>query len=381
MCWRRKLVLYFFLSTSVVWNISFWAGCSFDETEDFDIDSVVLDEYRTYVSHEENLIAVPNFIRFDNSLNLFVYDAAKGSVMMINPGGEIEREFGRIGRGPGEIQWVSHIHLTGNYLYIVDTGQFLIHRYSHDGEYDSVFDYGEIGYIPSVPSPPVTTTQIIVPTLTNQPHITTDDEVMLSPVQAGKSADSVYRLYDWFGELKSDVGEIPEGSTLTLDNQKIRDDILNGEIPGFYRANVFPVSDPSNSDQLTLVYTSLPKIAQYRMNGEKQWETDLLKIPEFEKVTNHFFQTMERMQRADIRSRIGLDYFNDGVIGPEGDLFLISEHEMIQIHRFNGEGELTHTYQLDSDQEIELKPIFDIDFTSREIYIVTELGDIRAYLF
>ncbi|REL33353.1 hypothetical protein DYD21_11275 [Rhodohalobacter sp. SW132] len=359
----------------------FWTGCTSEETEELGPDIVTLDEYRTFISHEENLITVPNFIRFDNSSNLFVYDAANGSVLMLNPAGEIVREFGRVGRGPGEIQWVSHIHLTENYLYIVDTGQFLIHRYLKDGEYDSVFNYGEIGYIPSVPSPPVTTSQIIVPTLTNQPHITADDEVLLSPVQAGASAESVYRLYDWSGEFKADVGEIPEGSAFTLDNEEIRNDILNGEIPGFYRANVFPVSNPSNPDQLKLVYASLPRIAQYRMNGEKLWETDLSKIPEFEKMTDHFFQTMERMQRADIRSRIGLDYFNAGVMGPDGDLFLASEHEMIQIYRFNGEGELTHTYRLDSDQEIELKPIFDIDFSNREIYIVTELGDLRAYPF
>lgn len=380
-CWGKTVHRYFFLSFSVVGSFVFWAGCSTGETESSGPDIVILEEFRTFISHEENLIAVPNFIRFDNSSNLFVYDAAKGSVIKLNPGGEIEREIGREGRGPGEFQWVNHIHLTENYLYIVDTAQFLIHRFMHDGEYDSVFNYGELGYIPSVPSPPVTTSHIIVPALAQQPHITADDEVMLSPVQTGKPAETVYHLYDWPGALKSGVGEIPDGSTFTLDNQEIRENILNGEIPGFYRANAFPVNGPSQTGQLILAYSSLPKIAQYRMNGEKLWETDLSDAPEFEKVTNNFFQRMERMQRADIRSRIGLTYFNAGVIGPEGNLFLISDYETVQIHRFNGEGELTQTYQPETSQEIELKPIFDIDFAAREIYIVTELGDIRAFSF
>ena len=364
----------------VVTGLSF-PGCAADEIEKSELVIVKLDEYNTLVSYEDNLIGTPNSIRLGTQSNLYVYDAAKRSVLKLTEDGEIEQQFGRKGRGPGEIQWVSHIHLTENYLYVVDTGQFLIHRYLKDGEYDSVFNYGEIGYLPSVPSPPVSTTQVIVLALTNQPHITAKDEVMLSPVQAGTSAESVYHLYNWSGELKSKIGQMPDGSTFTLDKEEIRDDVLNREIPRFYRANAFPVNDPSNPDQLKLIYTSLPEIAQYRMNGEKLWEKDLSKLPEFEKVADHFFQTMERIQRADIRTRIGLDFFKAGVMEPDGDLFLISEHENVRIHRFSDEGEITHTYQPKTDQDTELKPIFDIDFTNRKIYIVTELGDIRVYPF
>lgn len=110
------------------------------------------------------------------------------------------------------------------------------------------------------------------------------------------------------------------------------------------------------------------------MNGEKQWETDLSKISEFENETDHFFQTMERIQRTDSRTRIGLDHFKAGVIGPEGDLFLISDHENVQIHRFDAEGKLTRSYQPETDQDIDLKPIFDIDFSNREIYISQRWG-------
>lgn len=46
-----------------------------------------------------------------------------------------------------------------------------------------------------------------------------------------------------------------------------------------------------------------------------------------------------------------------------------------------GPGALTHIYQFKTDQDNEIKTIFEIDFSNRKIYIVTELGDIRIYLF
>jgi len=114
--------------------------------------------------------------------------------------------------------------------------------------------------------------------------------------------------------------------------------------------------------------------------GKNNGKTCLSEIPEFEQLADNFFQRMERMQRADIRSRIGLNFFNAGVMGPEGNLFLISRNETVRIYKFNGEGELSHTYEPLAN-EVNLKPIFDIDFADREIFIVTELGDIRAYSF
>lgn len=358
------------------------AGCKADEIKITEPVIVELSEYETLVSYEDNLIATPNYIQLGAQSNLYVFDAAKRSVVKLNHDGEIEQQFGREGRGPGELLWASHLQLTSDHLYIVDPRQFLIHKYLLSGEFDSSFSFGDLGYISSAAPPPPVSASVVMPSqLSNKPHITPLGNVMLSPVGTGEETDNLYHRYGWDGERLSEFGDIPEGATFVLDNYEIRDDINAGEIPAFYRANAFPVMNAQNPGQVNVVYSSLAKIASYMLDGEKIRETDVSDTPEIEMITKSFFNRMERMQRADIRFRIDLNYYHSGVAGPNGDLFLVTNPDSLWIHQFNPEGELTRGYRLKSDDENKLMPIFDIDFTDNRIYIVTELGDIRLYPF
>jgi hypothetical protein len=50
------------------------------------------------------------------------------------------------------------------------------------------------------------------------------------------------------------------------------------------------------------------------------------------------------------------------------------------VHQFDENGSLSNRYQLVSE-DIDLKPIFDIDCINNKMFVVTEEAEIRAYTF
>lgn len=336
-----------------------------------------LDEFETIVRVDEAVLATPNILKYDDA-HLFVFDAGQRKVLELDTTGNIIFEYSQEGRGPGEIQWVDNIFLTDNSLFLVDPGQFLIHKFNRTGKFNSSFDYGAMEYTPLVPGPPISFTIVHAQAIENKPHVTTTGDVLLSPVSTSMPVQSIYHRRDWGGNRLTDIGEIPDGSTFQLNNEKIKSDVEERVVPSFYRPNAFPVNAHANSGEIFLIYNALPKIAKYNESGEKLWETGVPDVPEIDSLTTSFYKTMERMQRADSRNRIGLQYYHAGTSSETGELFLISEYNGIWIHQFDPDGVLTRRYKLLSE-EVKLHPIFDIDFDARRIFVVTEEAEIRAY--
>ena len=83
-----------------------------------------------------------------------------------------------------------------------------------------------------------------------------------------------------------------------------------------------------------------------------------------------------------IDAQVNLRVYTSGVSSPEGSLFLATyayPGSPLWIHQYNGSGELTQRFKLVS--EVELYPIFDIDFADQRIFVVTEDAEILAYSF
>jgi hypothetical protein len=235
-------------------------SCSKEDTALSDVDFTELKEFETFVALDDLLLTTPSVIRFDGDSHLFVYENSRGTVLELDENGDVVNEFGRRGQGPGEVQMVNNIFLTETSLYIVDVWQFFIHRYDRNGEFLSSLDYGSLGYVPGTPRPPFSPTFLRAERIVNEPHVTLSGHVLLSPVSAGEPTDVVYKRKDWEGNHLSDIGAVPAGSSFIYDADEFRSDILNREIPSFYKPNTFPVNDPVNPDEYFLIYSSIPKL-------------------------------------------------------------------------------------------------------------------------
>ncbi|MEX0660935.1 MAG: hypothetical protein WEA58_06415 [Balneolaceae bacterium] len=99
-------------------------GCSSNPTEMSDVEIVELEEYKTIVSFEENILSTPTVLKFDGDSSLFVYDIAESKVIELDTEGNQINEFGRQGQEPGEFGFINNIYFIENELYLIDTGRF-----------------------------------------------------------------------------------------------------------------------------------------------------------------------------------------------------------------------------------------------------------------
>lgn len=366
--------------TAVILFITFTGCSSHNPSEDTEPVVVELTDFETIISFEDEILATPVILKYAGNSTLFVYDEGLGKVIMLNEKGGILQEFGQRGPGPGEFQRVNNLFLAENHLYVTDPGKYSIHKFEIDGELAATLLYGEVANQANTPPPPPMGMSVRAKNITNQPAVTSDGNVILSSIVLGDSVQSIFKLNDWDGNSVSTIGEVPEGSTFILDNEKIKEDVSNRVVPSYYRADAYPVQDKMNPDEYFLVYSALPLIAKYNSTGEMLWEMEIPSTPETDSVTTRFFNVMEKMQRSDIRFRILLQYYVAGVSSPDGDLFLAMDRNPLWIHQFDSAGKLIRRYKLVSDG-VAIEPVFDIDFENNRILIATEEGEIRAYSF
>lgn len=342
-----------------------------------------LEVYNTIVSYEGGILANPAAVKYDGDSLLYVYDVEKKQVLALNENVEITHEFGGEGRGPGEVLWFNNIYLNSDYLYIVDPVQFRIIRYSLDGEVEGSLDYGQKGSQSLPPPAP----QSLIPrakNITNKPFVTASGNVLLPATGPREDFSSLYTLADWEGNALAEIGDIPEGSAFVLDYKQYQATVDDQKVPAFYKPNVFPVNDYTNSDEFYFIYTAFPKIAKYNSTGEKLWEEEIPATTELESFFAHFFDVSERMSGKE---RIGLDTYVSGVSSKSGYLYLVlGKYGFVEtsndlwIHEFTNEGELNQRFRLISE-DVNLVSIFDIDFANQRIFVVTEGAEIRAYPF
>tara|TARA_R100001143_G_C3359941_1_gene134810 strand:+ start:998 stop:2122 length:1125 start_codon:yes stop_codon:yes gene_type:complete len=368
---------YFFSLLVVLYVIT---GCSSGPTTSNEIETTVLENFETVISLEDNVLATPTLIRKGINSNLYIYDDAQTKILEVDNNGNVVNEFGQPGRGPGELLLVNNFFLTDNHLYIVDYIQYFIHQYNYNGQFLSSMDYGDKLGLPMAPAAPFSSSEIRPKDINNQPFVTQDGNVMLSNAKFSDSVQYIYELIDWNGNHISEIGTVPEGSTFVIDNEKLQSDVSDRVVPSLYRSNVFVINDNSNLNEYFLVYSALPKISKYNSSGENLWTVEIPKTQELDSLTTNFFEIMERLQQADPRNRIDLKYYTSGISNSNGELFLITNTNPAWIHHFNAVGSLIHRYKLISE-DVEIKPIFDIDFEQKRILVVTEDAEIRSYPF
>ena len=362
-------------------------GCNSDETDTPELPGItVLDDFSKAVSVDDDLLYAPVSIQLDEAGKLYVLDTAVMQIQELELDAEapsLVRSIAGPGRGPGEIVRPNHIRLANKMIFIIDTGQFLVHRYRLNGRFHSSIPYGEWGYFPTAATPPpapVNSSAVITPDLDNKPHILPNGDLMLSPVGVSDSTSTLFRRYNDDRLFLAGIGRVPVGSSFILNNEEVKSDIQDNRIPSFYLPKAFPVSAAQSENPIYIIYSSLPKIARYQPDGTMAWEKEITGIAELDSIKTRFFTSMERMLQNDNRSRIPLNFYYSGTVSPSGELWLITQYRDIYLHRFSAVGTLLNRYKLTAKNE-KLRPIFDIHFEKKKIYIVNSDGEVLLFAY
>lgn len=349
-------------------------------------NTITLSEYSIVVSNEDFLIGVPSIIRIVDSETFLIYDSSTRLVYELDLQNKSKQPIGREGHGPGEYLRVQNLFVENDGVYVIDNSQQLIHKYGAgaNNEFISSFNYRP-GQTPSAPPPPPLPPLDLpyidtgpIGSFNNQSHITSEGNVLIYDLQPGQA---LYRLYDWDGNELTTLGEESDDSPLEIDYNQFRTEIENKQVPSFFESNTFVVNDKSKPDEYFLVHSAISRIVKYNSSGNKLWDIHVTDISEIEQISDDYYETMEEILKIT-DTMLPLRKYTSGVGVENGDLFLSTytyPEVPLWIHHFDNSGTLQNRFKIES--EVELYPVFDVDFSSRNILIPTEEGDVRAYSF
>jgi len=353
------------------------------------IEVTELSDYDSLISENDLLLGVPVRLKFDHkSQHLFIQDVAHWAVIELDEKNNEVRRYGSRGRGPGEFQNLDDFFISAKHLFIVDSSRFLIHKYSRiDGQFISSLDYREFlieksnssehGLQPN-PQAPLTSNN-------NRPFVTYNETVLL-PAQFG--GEYLYRAITWEGQRTAEIGEIPEGYNDFIDDEEVWKSLRNKKLPAHVLPLSFPVNDPANLNDIFVVYSAIPKIAKYNLDGDKIWEQNVPYTPEVDSLMIDLKNVLQDHPNQRV-SLLPVKKYMAGRSSPDGDLYLFTYTNMdtphtprrpMWIHQFDSRGTLVHRYKIISDTDLFYYP--DIDFKNRRVFTPSfNESDIRIYPF
>lgn len=383
------------MRTYTIWILlilTFVSGCQEKDREMSEGTEVTVHELRdseNLKTNENLLLGRPVGLKFDNeSRHLFIQDIARSAVIEIDDSSNVIQEYGREGNGPGEIQMLADFFITQEHLFIVDASRFLIHKYSRrDGQHIFSLDYGkfliEAGNV-SENGPPPPPKPVLIDN-NNEPFVTLNETILL-PSQG--NGEFLYQAINWSEEKLADIGELPADCTVTEDNDEIRSALENRTVPSRDLCLVFPVHDRSNSDEIFLIYSAIPKIAKYSLSGEKIWERRIPNTPEVDSLMIDLSEVVRSRPNSPSALMLPVRKYITGRSSPSGDLYLTTytnmqvsnPHRPVWIHQFDLEGNLVNRYKIISNDDFWY--YLGMDFNKRRIFLpfVQDSG-IRSYYF
>lgn len=323
-----------------------------------------LGDYQTIIALEDGTLADPRVLAFDGRESIFIFDRTLSKVIEVNEEGEVIQEYGRQGHGPGEIQNVSRIIPDDEYVYLVDTNQYFIHRFNRKGEHGATLNYGEVGA-----------------NRINEPHITNDGKVLISPTYID---EFIYHYADWDGEIINQIGNIAEGSDPALDREELYSSISERQMPPHYKNSVVVLDAETPEPEWYLIYNVKPKITRYNAFGERVFEKPITAVPEFDSIKTGYLNIMEQAVQPDgpLPPLASPAFYPSGQVVDEY-LYLATntnfEYSTLWIHKFNADGDLKKRLRLES--ETDLWHDIAINGNDRKIYVLTDEAELRAYAY
>lgn len=370
--------------------LAFSMGCTSEKNDKVDQTTIKITElsiYENYVDSEKILLGMPVRLKYDDQAqHLFIQDLPKWGITEIDDSSNVIHQYGRRGRGPGEIQMLNDFFFNDKHLFIVDGGQYFVHKYTReDGEHISSLDYAELRTkrktIPDNPPPP----PMPLNDNNNQLFVTLDETVLI-PSHFGE--EYLYKAVNWEGDKIADIAKMPEQCSINEDEEVSREALKNKEVPAKDQCQTFPVNDPANPDEIFIIYSAIPKIEKYTLTGEKLWEKQIPETPEVDSLAIDLSNVAE--EHPDRRlSAMKVRKYVTGRSNKDGELFLMTYTNLVTrfaprrplwIHKFDTEGELTERIKVASEED--LNPYVGMDFEGERMMVnlFMEVG-VREYSF
>lgn len=363
-------------------------GCKTDQEDNIapkDIKVTELELFNRYVDNEKLLLGMPVRLKYDSDTgHLFIQDLPKWGITEIDDGSEVLNQYGQRGRGPGEIQMLNDFFYNKEHLFIVDGGQYFVHKYSRvDGEHVSSLDFSELRTkrtsFPDGPPPP----PMPLNDNNNQIFVTLDETVLVTSQIGG---EYLYKAVDWTGKKIADIAALPESCTTNEDEDAARSALKNKIVPAKDQCLAFPVNDQANPDEIFIIYSAIPKIEKYKLSGEKLWERAIPVTPEVDTLAIDLATVAE--EHPDRRlSGMKVRKYVAGRSNKDGELFLMTYTNLVTryaprrplwIHKFNEKGELVERMNVISDED--LNPYVGMDFERERIIVNQHMEvELREY--
>lgn len=347
----------------------------------FDANVIELNTFNPSVKSEDLLLGMPVRLKYDSdNQRLFIQDLPKWAVIEIDDSSNVINEYGNRGRGPGEIQMLNDFFFNKKHLYIVDGGQYLIHKFNRDdGKYISSLNYGESSEI-IPPSPPIPLND------NNNQVFVTLNETVLIPSQFG--GEYLFMAVNWQGEKIADIAEMPENCTISEDEETAKLALKKNKVPAKDQCLAFPVNDHSNTDEIFIIYSAIPKIVKYNLSGQKLWERKIPNTPEVDSLAIDLSNVVKEHPDRQPDTMPVRKYIA-GRSNKEGELFLITYTNLVTrytprrsvwVHKFDKNGNLLKRMKIVSEED--LNPYVGIDFEEKKIITNPFMQvDIREYTF
>jgi len=363
-------------------------GCTSDPADSNGSKNVRVTELKTFVSYvdeEELLLGMPVRLKYDSDTgHLFIQDLPKWGITEIDDSSEVINQYGQRGRGPGEIQMLNDFFYNKEHLFIVDGGQYFVHKYSReDGEHISSLDYAELRTprktTPDGPPPP----PMPLNDNNNQLFVTLNETVLI-PSHFGESY--LYKAVNWQGEKITDIAPMPESCKTSEDEDAARSALKIKQVPNKDQCLAFPVNDQANPEEIFIIYSAIPKIEKHTLNGEKLWEWTIPVTPEVDTLAIDLATVAE--EHPDRRlSGLKVRKYVAGRSNAEGELYLMTYTNLVTrfaprrplwIHKFDEEGELVERMNVISEED--LNPYIGMDFERERIIVNPHMEvELREY--
>lgn len=257
---------------------------------------------------------------------IIMSDSRENKIVVFDADGKVINQFGREGKGPGDLQRPRYIKLEGDTLKVFESDNDRIQYFSLDGQYLNMvplkFRVGIGSFI-----------------------FGANDDVFFAT--NGFRTEDLIHHYRINGERLNPIGRIEGNPFQMYEMLEMQDALIKKEVPDSLRNLI--ILFQSSEGVLYAFYQALPLIKIYSPKGELE-KVVRLDLPEFEKIIDRCSKfNMEGKQKGSSGVR-PLIFWRDGVVIDEEDLImLISDPEKMILYKFNKDGKLVQQYRCVDD--------------------------------
>ncbi len=221
-----------------------------------------VDDVEVVVSTESELIGRPSELLVGEEGNLFVLDDQMARVLEFSPSGDSRRTFGSEGGGPGEFRRPHTFALNRDTLRVVDMGNARLQSLSFDSQY-------------------LASTQLPHGVLASPGRTVLHGNASMLVATMGLD-DALAIHYDEGGNIVSKIGVPVAPAEELLDLRAIKQEVLGGTVPAFFRNAVLPVFDIDGGG-VWLIMNGERRLQYHGKDGALRSSAQL-DAPEFDRI-------------------------------------------------------------------------------------------------